>query len=150
MLKDLFINNNLVLCNYDAEDWKDAVTKSINLLEDNGFTEKNVYLESIFSSTEKNGPYYVISPGVAIPHSRPEDGVNDLAVSIVTLKTPVKFNHEANDPVKIIIGLAAKDGASHLELMQQVGKILFDQANIDAIKEANSDEELQNCLIDML
>ncbi|WP_432664447.1 PTS sugar transporter subunit IIA [Wukongibacter baidiensis] len=150
MLKDLFLNNDLVLCNYDAKDWKDAVTKSINLLEENGFTEKDTYLESVFSNTEKNGPYYVISPGVAIPHARPEDGVKDLALSIITLKTPIEFNHEANDPVEIIIGLAAKDGASHLELMQQVGKILFEEVNIEAIRKANSNEELKNCLLDML
>lgn len=150
MLKKLFIDNDLVLCNYDAEDWVDAVTTSVHLLENNGFVEKGVYLESIFKNVEKNGPYFVIAPEIAIPHSRPEDGVNDVAISIVTLKTPINFNHEDNDPVKIVIALAAKDGKTHIELMKQVAQILFDDTNIESIKNSSNNEELKSCLLNML
>ncbi|MFB8734775.1 PTS sugar transporter subunit IIA [Bacillus sp. SL00103] len=43
----------------------------------------------MIQSVDQNGPYIVIAPQVAIPHARPEDGVNELSMSLMTFEQPV-------------------------------------------------------------
>ena len=47
-----------------------------------------------------------------MPHGRPEEGVKKTGFALVTLKKPLVFNHEDNDPVDILITMAAVD-ANH-------------------------------------
>lgn len=45
----------------------------------------------------------VIAPGVVLAHADMDCWVNELAMSLVTLKYPVKFGNKYQDPVKLII-----------------------------------------------
>ena len=47
-----------------------------------------------------------------MPHGRPEEGVKT-GFALVTLKKPLIFNHEDNDPVDILITMAAVDATTH-------------------------------------
>jgi mannitol/fructose-specific phosphotransferase system IIA component (Ntr-type) len=66
------------------------------------------------------GPYIVIAPGIAMPHARPEDGVKQVCMSLITLKEPVKFGNETNDPVKLVIEFGAIDNHTHLQALSQL------------------------------
>lgn len=48
-----------------------------------------------------------------MPHGRPEEGVKKTGFALVTLKKPLEFNHEDNDPVDILITMAAVDANTH-------------------------------------
>ncbi len=51
-----------------------------------------------------------------MPHGRPEEGVKKTGFALVTLKKPLEFNHEDNDPVDILITMAAVDANTHQEV----------------------------------
>ena len=140
MLKEMLQNHNLIRLEADVEDWKEAIVRGVELLSRAGIVEYR-YGDAIIESTEKVGPYYVICPGVAMPHSRPEDGVKENGISIITLKKPVYFGNADNDPVNIVISLAAKDNTSHLDMMQEVVALLSSRSCIDRLLEAKTIDE---------
>lgn len=45
------------------------------------------YYRAILDGVEQFGPYFVIAPGLAMPHGRPEEGVKKTGFSLVTLKS---------------------------------------------------------------
>ena len=53
----------------EAADWREAIRMSCESLEADGTVEGN-YKEDIIACVEKYGPYIVIMPDVAIPHSQ--------------------------------------------------------------------------------
>ena len=70
------------------------------------------------------GPYIVITDGVAIPHARPEDGVIKLGYSLITLDPPINFGNPDNDPVKLIVCIAAIDNNSHIDLITKLVNLI--------------------------
>ena len=71
---------------------------SCQCLEEDGTIEPN-YKEDIIACVEKYGPYIVIMPNVAMPHSQEgAKGVNKTAVAFMKLEKPVSFDE--NDPEK--------------------------------------------------
>lgn len=71
------------------------------------------YYRAILDGVAQFGPYFVIAPGLAMPHGRPEEGVKKTGFALVTLKKPLVFNHEDNDPVDILITMAAVNANTH-------------------------------------
>ncbi|MFO6427822.1 PTS sugar transporter subunit IIA [Escherichia coli] len=49
------------------------------------------YYQAILDGVEQFGPYFVIAPGLAMPHGRPEEGVKKTGFSLVTLKKPLEL-----------------------------------------------------------
>ena len=47
-----------------------------------------------------------------------------MGLSVLTLKDPINFGHEENDPVEIIFCLAAVDGYSHLKIMKTLVNVI--------------------------
>ena len=69
-----------------AADWKEAIRMSCEPLEFDGTVEDN-YKEDIIKCVEKYGPYIVIAPNIAMPHSQEgAEGVNKTAVSFMNLE----------------------------------------------------------------
>jgi mannitol/fructose-specific phosphotransferase system IIA component (Ntr-type) len=105
----------------NVADWKEGIRAASKPLLDLGTIEEG-YVDSMIQSIEKNGPYVVITPGVAIPHARPEEGVRSLSMSLLKLDEPVDF--APDKPVRLIIVLAAADSESHLRALVQLTKLL--------------------------
>ena len=60
-------------------------------------------MAALYRSTRSSAPYYVLGPGLAMPHARPEDGVNRLGLALTVLKEGVNFGSEGNDPVRLLV-----------------------------------------------
>jgi len=88
------------------------------------------------------GPYIVIAPGIALPHARPEDGVIKASITVMRLKTPVDFGNKDNDPVYLVVALAALDNKGHVEGLSELATVLGDEGKIQNIKQAETKEEL--------
>ncbi|NMA86709.1 MAG: PTS sugar transporter subunit IIA [Tissierellia bacterium] len=131
--------------NVEAKDWRDAVIKTGKLLLKQGSIEKS-YIDAMIDKVEELGPYIVIAPYIAMPHARPEDGVNRTSIAMVTLKEPLNFGHDKNDPVKLILALAAKDNEAHLETLANLMEILGDEDKLSKIMDSQSPEELYSYL----
>ena len=98
---------------------QEAIMESGKLLLKNG-NIKDEYIDSMINSYKKNGAYIVIAPRIAMPHAREKDGVINAGFSILTLKEPIKFGNEENDPVDVIIGLASGNSEEHIEIIQKI------------------------------
>lgn len=138
-LKQSLIDNDSILLQQDAKDWKEAIKLSTDLLVKSGAIEKEYY-DAIIDNTINFGPYYIIVPEVAMPHARPEAGVNKDSFSLVTLKEPVYFNEEK---ISILITLAATTSDNHSEFgIVQVAELFEDDKNIERIKNSKTKEEI--------
>jgi PTS system ascorbate-specific IIA component len=82
------------------------------------------YREACVDLVRRNGPYIVITPGVALAHARPEDGAYELAVSAVTLARPVVFGHPTNDPVDLVLAFASPWRGAHVGLLAALARHL--------------------------
>ncbi len=77
--KQSLMENNSVLLNAAASDWRSAIKLGTDMLIRSGAVEPR-YHDAIIGSIEKMGPYIVIAPQFAMPHARPEDGVESHGV----------------------------------------------------------------------
>ncbi len=96
---------------------------------------------------EELGPYMVIAPGIALAHGRPSEAVLATGLSLVTLSTPVVFGSTANDPVSLVIGLAAVDHDSHIDLMAALSELLMSEETVNLLLKATNESEVRTYLI---
>lgn len=125
MLKESLQENNAIQLNASAENWEDAIKLSIDKLIASGAVEPRYY-DNIISNIKKMGPYIILAPGLAMPHARPEDGVNRTAFSLVTLKDPVYFDGDDN-PVQVLIALAGSDNDTHMQGIVEITQLFDDE-----------------------
>ncbi|MGE6632255.1 BglG family transcription antiterminator [Bacillus sp. NPDC077027] len=144
VLNDLLKRETIQL-KQTAQTWQDAITKAAQPLLSNHSIEET-YIDAMIQSVHQNGPYIVIAPEVAIPHARPEDGVNTLGMSLMSLKEPVYFSEKEEKPVRLIIVLAAIDSVTHLKALQQLTTLLSDQKHIEQLSTTNRLTDVQSLI----
>lgn len=127
-----------------AQTWEEVIAIAGELLVAGGATT-DTYTQEMIDTVAKLGPYIVIAPGFALAHSRPSPSVLQTGLSLATLIEGVDFGSK-NDPVRLVVGLAALDHDAHLEIMKALAKVLSDPGKIDALCDANSVEEVQEIL----
>ena len=109
-----------------AADWEDAIRQAAAPLRDAGDIEQS-YIEGMIESVHKNGPYFVLA--------------NRLALAFSTLNPPVSFGAGDNDPVRLIITLAATDPDSHIDLLGELAEVLMDDSRMEQLFSAKTPEE---------
>ncbi|WP_439258440.1 PTS sugar transporter subunit IIA [Lonepinella sp. BR2271] len=125
MLKESLIANNSIKLNQTANNWQDAVKIGTDLLVASGAIEPRYY-DNIIAKVKEMGPYIILSPGLAMPHARPEEGVIKTAFALVTLTTPVVFDGE-DEPVSVLITLAGSDSDQHMQGIMEITEVLEDE-----------------------
>ncbi|AHF77238.1 PTS system ascorbate-specific transporter [Sodalis praecaptivus] len=117
------IDPNAVVTHCDAATPEQAIAAAGDALKDVGACN-DAYVRAMVENYHQFGPYFVIAPGLAMPHARPQQGARRAQISLVRLATPLTFGHDENDPVSVLIGLSATDGDSHIALIQRVVTVL--------------------------
>lgn len=140
MITDL-LSIDFIKTQVNCSNWKEAINEGLLPLIEKGYVEKR-YGEAIFNNFKKHGNYMVIAKGLVLSHARPEDGVNKLGMSLINLKEGVKFGHETNDPVYLIITLAAEDSTSHLDAIRELMHILMDEDKLKKLMFLKKGEEI--------
>lgn len=139
------ISAKTIALNIEAKDWKEAVRFSGELLVKNGYVEPR-YIDAMIKTAETLGPYIVISPGVALPHARPEDGVLEPCMSLITLRSPVNFGNEFNDPVKLVVSFGTIDHKAHVAAFSKLARIIGNEEKVNAIIRADKVEQIENII----
>ncbi|CAH0535742.1 Ascorbate-specific PTS system EIIA component [Vibrio stylophorae] len=124
-----------------ADDWRDAIQKSCAALIANGSIEPS-YVDAIYASHEAMGPYYVIGPGMAMPHARPENGVNRLSLALTVIEEGVNFDADENDPVHLLVTLAATDSNSHVGAIAQLAELFMNEEHVAQLMQAKTVEQV--------
>ena len=102
---------------------EEAVLAAGGLLERAGIAGP-AYTGSMIDNVEINGPYIVVAPGFAFAHARPSEAVHRTGMSWVRLARPVAFGHKTNDPVSLVVALAATDDGAHATAMAELAKVV--------------------------
>ncbi|BCA39949.1 PTS sugar transporter subunit IIA [Kluyvera ascorbata] len=128
-----------------VNDWKQAITLSAQpLLAKGAITED--YIIAIFNSHQELGPYYVLAPGLAMPHARPEQGAIKNGLSLLHIKQGVSFDADENDPIYVVIMLCALSGEEHINMITALAEIFSDDERLAALLEASSMEAIQSVI----
>lgn len=142
MLRE-FVEKKHYLFAEEAKDWEDAIRMSCRSLEADHTVDKG-YAEQIVECVRKYGPYIVLMPGVAMPHSQEgAQGVHKTAIGFMKLEKPVSF--QPGDPDKdaaLFFTLAACDSDHHMKNMVKLSEMLMNEDLVRELKSAKSPEDL--------
>lgn len=141
------IHHDAVALDVTADGWEDAVRRAGRLLEQAGVAEA-AYTQSMIDSVHEKGPYIVIAPGFAFAHARPSDAVLRTGMSWLRLAEPVEFGHAKNDPVTLVVALAARDTDAHQAAMAELATVIADPERKAALDAATTPAEVLRLLRD--
>ncbi len=117
------LSEECIALDVPAATWEEAVLAAGGLLEHAGVAGP-AYTGSMIDNVEENGPYIVVAPGFAFAHARPSPAVHRTGLSWVRLAEPVAFGHATNDPVDLVVALAATDDRAHATAMAELAKVV--------------------------
>lgn len=137
-----FLDEQLTLLDTCVEMPEEAIRESGLLLLEAGLIQPG-YIDAMIESYRTLGPYFVLAPNIALPHARPEDGVNEACVSFLRLKEPIAFGHSSNDPVRLVFALGASSSQEHLQLLQKMVLLLNVPENINQLVQAKNYSEIK-------
>jgi PTS system ascorbate-specific IIA component len=67
-------------------------------------------------------------------------------LSWVSLDTPVEFGNKKNDPVDLVVGLAALDHDAHIGIMSKLAGVLADPERLAQLRASTDVEEIRSAL----
>lgn len=139
------LRDDAVALDVTVRDWREAIRVAGGLLEDTG-SITSAYTDAMVDSVDANGPYIVVAPGFAFAHARPSEAVKETALSWVRLKHPIHFGHAKNDPVTLVVALAAQNDSAHTSAMKDLAKLLGNRAKRERLDTVTSASELRQVL----
>lgn len=144
MLKYFFENDLINYSEREITDWRDAIAESCQLLLDKKIIDQT-YVDEIIRCVEEHGPYIVIVPEVAMPHSSEDSkGVFGTAISFTKMKKPIQFESDEEEKSAILFfTLAAKNAEEHMENIQNLSELLMTEGLIESLVATNSIEDYQ-------
>lgn len=144
-LKQALVDNQSIKLGLQATTWQEAVRLSVEALIDSGAVLPEYY-NAIIASTEEYGPYYILCPGMAMPHARPEAGVQRDAFALITLTEPVTFSD--GKEVIVLLTLAATSSQIHASVAIPQVVALFELPDAVARLQACTDVSEVLAMID--
>ncbi|MDY5271412.1 PTS sugar transporter subunit IIA [Tractidigestivibacter sp.] len=126
-------------------DWRQALRECCKPLEEEGLVDP-VYADVIIKNVEKHGPYIVLVPGVAMPHTTENaQGCNGTGIGFMRCAQPVHFDEEGHSPEKdaqIFFTLCSTNQAEHFQNMQRLMAVLTNDEAVEKLKSAITAEDL--------
>ena len=137
MFKEKLTRNHISVVN-SVNNWQTAVNQSVALLEKSG-TVPPEYKEKIIDAVNTLGPYIFIAPEIALPHVQYFDKTK-VGVSLLKVNQSVTFDSERN--ARLFFSFSAKDGDSHMLLIQELAIFLSEERNVSALINMESEDEI--------
>ncbi len=125
-----------------VQSWEEAIQIGAEPLVKSGKIEP-AYVDAVIERTGED-PYIVIGPHVAIPHAAPEDGVNEVGMSLLKLKKGLTYAGEYT--IHVIIVIAAVDKQQHLHALTQLIKLNQSKKDMTKLLQADSKEQIHDQL----
>ncbi|UOQ45522.1 BglG family transcription antiterminator [Halobacillus salinarum] len=127
-----------------AASWADAIRLCARPLIEAGKIEQE-YVEAMIHRSEED-PYIVIGPNMAIPHAAPDEGVNEVSMSLLRLKKGVDFTEDYR--IHLIVVIAAVDKQQHIHALMQLMKLAGSEADRNRIIHADTVDEIYQIIQD--
>lgn len=142
MLKT-FVNNKHTAYYESFNTWEEAVQASCEvLLKDNTITQD--YVNSVIKCINEFGPYIVIAPMIAMPHSTEGAvGVNDTKIAFMKVEQPVHFKEDDHTyDARLFFTLASINHDQHMKNIMELSEMLMNDTIVEELLKATSDEDL--------
>ncbi|WP_051301610.1 MULTISPECIES: PTS sugar transporter subunit IIA [Actinomadura] len=127
-----------------AADWREAVRAAASGLVAAGAAGAG-YPDACVRVVEDNGPYIVLTKGLALVHARPEEGGLAVGVGATRLAAPVEFGHPDNDPVDLLLAFCTPDPDVHVGTLSGLARALSGGL-ADRLRAASGEDELARTL----
>ncbi|WP_447882494.1 PTS sugar transporter subunit IIA [Serratia fonticola] len=141
----MMIVRQAIIIDHPASSAADAIQAAGQALCQSGACSPE-YVAAMVASYQEFGPYFVIAPGLAMPHARPEQGAIKAQLSLVRLREPIAFGHTENDPVQVLLGLSATSSDRHIHLIQHIVTLLADENNLHTLMNSCNPEQLYHLI----
>ena len=133
-LRDSLAENKSIRLQAEAETWQDAVKIGVDLLVAADVVSRAL-LRGRFWMRLNSTVRTLCSHQSCNAARSPEEGVKKTGFALVTLKKPLEFNHEDNDPVDILRSTMAVDASTHTEVgIMQIVNLFEDEENFDRLR----------------
>lgn len=131
-----------------ASTWEDAIRKSVEPLIEAGAVTSQYY-DLIVESTNKLGSYYILCPGMAMPHAQPGEYVMKNAFSFITLDKPVTFPDGSE--VNVLVCMAATCSDNNLsDALAQIIAVFSADNIMEKIYSCQSRESILQLINDIV
>ncbi len=118
-----------------AEDWKEAILQSGNLLVSNRKVTSE-YVKEMIELVEKHGPYIVIEEGIAMPHAGISENVLETGIALLVVKEKVALPEGRN--ANIFLSFAAKNKNDNIDIMNDLFELITKHKFIDEVSKMKS------------
>ncbi|WP_339182454.1 BglG family transcription antiterminator [Oceanobacillus sp. FSL W7-1293] len=134
-----------IIIRSEVGSWREAIEIAAQPLLKKGIITPQ-YIKKMIELHDINRPYIVYGTDIAIPHATPEDGVNDLGMSMLKLQQGV--NISSNQSIRLIVVIAPIDKKKHLRALLEISKLSELKPEIEEIIKAVRVEDIYHCLED--
>jgi len=130
-----------------AEDWKEAILQSGNLLVSNRKVTSE-YVKEMIELVEKHGPYIVIEEGIAMPHAGISENVLETGISLLVVKERVALPEGRN--ANIFLSFAAKNKNDNIDIMNDLFELITKYEFIDKVSKMKNYSQLETYLEEII
>ncbi|MBN3044610.1 PTS sugar transporter subunit IIA [Pectobacterium brasiliense] len=143
-IKNFLLQHDCIQLGVICETWEEAIYCAAQPLIRAGCITKH-YPIAVIENTKEYGPYYVFDEGIAIPHARPECGVQENCFSLLTLQTPLSI--QGSEPVDILIMFGGINSDAHItEGIASIINLLEKDDMLSRIRNATTADDIVGVL----
>ncbi|MGL5254192.1 MAG: PTS sugar transporter subunit IIA [Brevinema sp.] len=142
MLKKLIENRILFI--EKASSWEEAIRIGGASLVEQGICTQG-YIDTTIDSVKEFGPYIVLCDGVAMPHTRPENGGLKMGMSFLSLGEGITFP-DTEAPVRLLFTLSATDSDGHIDALMQLADIVGDEDSLKNLLNCKNQQDFLNII----
>lgn len=137
-LADLIPPDTIVMKD-TVKDWQEALELAAQpLLQKGAITEG--YIDAMKKQYPSLSPHILLRMNIAIPHSRPQDGVQSLGMSLLKIKDGLTL--ENGSKVHLVVVIAAVDKNQHLNALLQLMKLADSDPDIKRMINDNNGADI--------
>ncbi len=142
-LLNQFLEQKVTSYHEKFDSWQDALTACGQPLVQQGFITE-VYIDAIIECVNKYGPYIVIAPDIAMPHSTENaEGVIKTGIGFMKVETPVVFDADDREKdARLFFTLVSSNHDEHLNNMVELSNMLTDDDLVLGLLNVKNDEDL--------
>ncbi|MFT8322989.1 MAG: PTS sugar transporter subunit IIA [Bacillus sp. (in: firmicutes)] len=127
-----------IMLNSQASGKLEAIKKTGQLLVDNGYVSQD-YIEEMLKREEMSSTY--MGNFLAIPHGTDQSKGSVIHSGLSVLQVPNGVDFGDGNIVKLLIGIAGKDG-EHLDILSQIAIVCSEEENVEKLVQATTEEEI--------
>lgn len=142
-LSDMIEQYGVQIHQEKEKNWEDAIRVTARVLLDDGCINEH-YIDTMVSLTKKYGPYFVISPQIAVAHAQPKDGAFKIGVSLSIYKNGLDIMEK--EKVKFLFVLATPNQNEHMHILQNIACLAEHPDAMDQMMEAVCKEDILHTL----